>query len=87
MNIADIKTKQDAIDFVNYLSKTYLSKDVEYISGIIFVNLILDADHTNTKVDRLIQYLDSLEIISNDTLQLLSKLETNVKLGKNNKEM
>ena len=87
MNVSDIKTNQDAIEFVDYLIETYYPKDVEYISGIIFEDLILSADPNNTKIDRLIQYLNNLESIDENILRLLSEIETNVKLGKNNKGM
>lgn len=87
MDVSDIKTNRDAIEFVNYLVETYYPKDVEYVAGIIFEDLILSANQDNTKIDRLIQYLERLETIDNNTLLLLLELESNVKLGKNNKGM
>ena len=75
----EIITKQDVLDFINYLLITYKLKDVEYFSGIRFQNIIETPDQNNTKIDRLIQHINKLEYLSDYTISNLKSIEEDCK--------
>ncbi len=60
MDTLNIKTRQDAVNFINYLCSLYWTKDVEYYCYEIFKDVIADADEHHSKIDRLKAYINTL---------------------------